>query len=218
MRWTPLDFGRHKGKTLPQIVFQDPDWLFWAVKDGVFNKRKYLKQEVNEINEKARRIRIPQNNGSELVALYTLDRNGHFCCLRTIAKSQVPFWRGPPILLNNKHPFIDLSVPKRLKGYDKRGYRLFIKDMKAILFGHRDCRMTQRRCEEFFNDDSNFLISRSRNKSSVVWKMSKIGDDYDYHLAKVYLKTGNKALALEEYEMLKTLDEELANELFELMN
>lgn len=48
--------------------------------------------------------------------------------------------------------------------------------------------------------------------------MSKIGDDYDYHLAKVYLKTGNKALALEEYEMLKTLDEELANELFELMN
>jgi len=34
-----------------------------------------------------------------------------------------------------------------------------------------------------------------------------------YRLAKVYLTMGNKDLALEEYEILKTLDEELADEL-----
>jgi hypothetical protein len=34
-----------------------------------------------------------------------------------------------------------------------------------------------------------------------------------YRLAKTYLKMGDKDLALEEYEILKTLDKELANEL-----
>ena len=38
-----------------------------------------------------------------------------------------------------------------------------------------------------------------------------------YFLAKAYLKMGNKDLALEEYEILKTLDEELANELLVLL-
>jgi len=30
MAWSTLPFGKHKGKTLPQIVFADPDWFFWA--------------------------------------------------------------------------------------------------------------------------------------------------------------------------------------------
>lgn len=38
-----------------------------------------------------------------------------------------------------------------------------------------------------------------------------------YTLAKTYLEMGDKDLALEEYEILKTLDEELANELFEML-
>jgi len=39
-----------------------------------------------------------------------------------------------------------------------------------------------------------------------------------YGLARVYLKTGNKALALEEYEILKTLDKELAGSFLNLLN
>jgi len=38
-----------------------------------------------------------------------------------------------------------------------------------------------------------------------------------YRLAKTYLKMGDKDLALEEYEILKTLNEELANEIFLLL-
>ena len=158
MRWTPLNFGKHKGKTLPQIAFQDPDWLFWAIEGRVFERKEYLKQEVNEINEKARKIRIPQNNGSKLVALYTLDDNGYFDGLHTIPEGQVPLWRGSPTLLD-RHPFIDLSVPRQLNGYDKKRNKLFIKHVKAILFEESDRRMTQKRCEDFFNDDSNFLVS-----------------------------------------------------------
>jgi len=38
-----------------------------------------------------------------------------------------------------------------------------------------------------------------------------------YNLGETYLKLGNKDLALEQYEILKTLDEELANELLVLI-
>jgi hypothetical protein len=28
--WSVLDFGKHKGRTLPWVMFHDPDWFFWA--------------------------------------------------------------------------------------------------------------------------------------------------------------------------------------------
>ena len=39
-----------------------------------------------------------------------------------------------------------------------------------------------------------------------------------YQIALAYLKMGDKDSALEEYEILKSMDEELANELFALIN
>jgi hypothetical protein len=30
--WTIVDFSKHKGKSLPQIILHDPDWFFWAMK------------------------------------------------------------------------------------------------------------------------------------------------------------------------------------------
>jgi hypothetical protein len=27
MRWTPVKFGRHAGKSLPEIILADADWL-----------------------------------------------------------------------------------------------------------------------------------------------------------------------------------------------
>lgn len=35
MSWTALEFGRHTGRSLPQVMFADPDWFFWAVEAGV---------------------------------------------------------------------------------------------------------------------------------------------------------------------------------------
>ena len=32
MKWTKVPFGKYAGKTLPQIAFIDPDWLFWLIK------------------------------------------------------------------------------------------------------------------------------------------------------------------------------------------
>jgi hypothetical protein len=44
--WIPLWFGKHKGKTLPQVVFADPDYFFWAIE-----KRKFPIELVAEARE-----------------------------------------------------------------------------------------------------------------------------------------------------------------------
>jgi uncharacterized protein (DUF3820 family) len=33
MTWTPMKFGKYQGKTLPEIIFADPDWFFGPMKN-----------------------------------------------------------------------------------------------------------------------------------------------------------------------------------------
>jgi len=37
MRWSTLKSGKYEGKTLPQVLFKDPDYFFWAIEEGVFD-------------------------------------------------------------------------------------------------------------------------------------------------------------------------------------
>ena len=72
MSWTIVGFGRHAKKTLPQIVFIDPDWFFWAIEEGVFEKNPKLAQESKDIAYKATRIRVPGKDPSEWKVEYVI--------------------------------------------------------------------------------------------------------------------------------------------------
>ena len=58
--WTVCNLGKwyDKGMALPQILFADPDFLFWAVEKGAFRGRQA--DEAKELDRKARRIKIPK--------------------------------------------------------------------------------------------------------------------------------------------------------------
>lgn len=45
MEFTPLGFGKHKDKTLPQIVFSDLDYFIWAFGENVFKSRALKKKK-----------------------------------------------------------------------------------------------------------------------------------------------------------------------------
>jgi hypothetical protein len=70
MDWKVVNLGKYrgKGKTLPQIVFKDPDWFFWACQNNVFKNDGKLKAEAYEIFKKATRIKIRQSGGRRLVS------------------------------------------------------------------------------------------------------------------------------------------------------
>lgn len=150
--WSELDFGKHYGKSLPQILFIDPDYFFWACEKEYFHGM--LKCEAKELNQKVRAIKIPKRYGKGIVVEYiTHPSNGTFAKFELLPRSQP---EGSNMVLRKS--VIDLSIPRRLGSYDKLGYKLFIRDLKFYLFESSSYKMTRKRCEKFFEDDNNFLL------------------------------------------------------------
>jgi hypothetical protein len=153
--WTPLEFGKYKGKTLPQVLFSDPDWFFWAVGEGIFQKRPELRAQAEELRRKATQIRVPQTNASESLAVeHYIHRStmkySHFVL---VPEDQPAHQGASPSFRAN---VIDMSFPIRIAKYDKTGCSLLVDSLKEVYFGSRSARMTKGRCEAFFNDDANF--------------------------------------------------------------
>ena len=49
MNWTIVNFGKYKGKTLPQIMFIDPDWFFYLMEQNAFEKHGPLVDEARDV-------------------------------------------------------------------------------------------------------------------------------------------------------------------------
>jgi len=155
MTWSVVNFGKHKGKTLPQIIFADPDYFFWAIEEKVFANKGSLAQEAREINHKARNIKIPQKKGKEkLIVEYIIHPpTGKFGAIELVPFSRPPHEGSSPTFRSDN---LDLSTPRAISSYDKSGCRRMIRTMKYYLFGNENIHMTKNKCEEFFDDNNNF--------------------------------------------------------------
>lgn len=76
MKWTTLNFGKHSGLSLPQIILSDADWFFWALNKGVFWGR--LAIEAEELAARARAIKIPKPDPENWLVEYRREDNGRF--------------------------------------------------------------------------------------------------------------------------------------------
>ena len=142
--------------TLPQIVFNDPDWFFNAIEDDYFKNKGSLNNEAKEINVKARAIRIPNNSAGNLVAEYYVHPpTGKFAHMAVVPMSQPKHEGSSPTI---RRPVIDLSVPRKIAHYDKLGYRNLLSTVKELFFGGKPVRMTQERCEAFFDNPKHFHL------------------------------------------------------------
>lgn len=151
MGWTVVKKGKHIGKTLPQIIFSDPDYFFWGIENDVFNGA--LASEAKELNYKARNIRIPQGMKAEYIIHRPTRKFDH---MELVPENRPPHQGSSPTF---REDVIDLSVPRRFADYDKLGCKNLLLSLKIRLLGNRHIRLTKRRCEEFFEDDENFVIS-----------------------------------------------------------
>jgi len=154
MTWTVLNFGKHQGKSLPQVLWTDPDWFFWAKENNAFGGRPTLAKEAQDLYDKARRIRIPTGiyNNPEVEYLVHVPTKtfGTFCIVdanKPIHKGSSPAYR---------HKVIDLGFPRSQANYDKSGYKHFLKTLKFYVFGSSSVRITKPRAEHFYDDPNNF--------------------------------------------------------------
>jgi hypothetical protein len=154
MAWTEVNFGKwaDKGKTLPQIVFSDPDWFFWAVEKQTFFGP--LAAEAADIARKAKRIKIPGAAPGEKKVRYFI----HPSVDKFAGAEVVPSDRPPHVGSSGtrESQFFDLSMPRRIAPYDKHGGKLLVRAVKYQIFGSGSVRLTKERCENFFNDPANF--------------------------------------------------------------
>lgn len=144
MPWTKLNFGKHNGLTLPQVIWRDPDWFFWAIEKDVFSNRPALAKEAKVILKRSSNIKIPTGKLVEYNFL-----NGKFVGFDIVPEDR-PAHEGSTATLRDL--VINFSVPRGVKNYDKTGYKLFIKAAKFAIFGSSEKRMTKKVCEDFFDD------------------------------------------------------------------
>ena len=154
MTWTPLDFGRYRGKTLPQVLFTDPDYFFWALAEGAL--RDFL-VEADDLRRKATHIRVRQIGPDGLAVEYIIQpRDGRLADVTFVPKAQ-PLHDGGSRSV--RMDVIDLSVPRRLAPYDKMGGGIVVAALKGHYFEDRHARVTRRRAERFFEDPGNFAVA-----------------------------------------------------------
>jgi hypothetical protein len=67
-----MPFKRYRGRTLPEIIFTDPDYFYWALEklDGK------LALEAEEIASLASRIKIPGKSPERFVVEYRSEDDG----------------------------------------------------------------------------------------------------------------------------------------------
>ena len=157
MNWTKLEFGKHRGRTLPQVMFSDADWFFWLHANPLPTNNNVRGSEVEEIYRKSTSIKVPQKGDEQMVAEYIIvPRNHNFRGLDLVPVSRPPH-KGYSITFRS--PVIDMALVRQIANYDKGGYQRLVRDIKRYVFGDRSIRMTRSRCEAFFDDDANFALA-----------------------------------------------------------
>ena len=134
-------------------MFSDPDWFFWAVDKRAFDNRGAVQDESDEINYKARNMKIRDNDDGAYAVEYITHSDYTFSDFRIVPADN---FRQPGGNLAARLQFIDMSIPYRLKKYDKRGNKNFVQTMKSHLFDDKSRTMTKNRCENFFSNPIHF--------------------------------------------------------------
>jgi hypothetical protein len=149
MRWTTLNFGKHAGKSLPQIIISDADWFFWGVANGVFTGT--FAAEAEDLVDKATAIKIPNRHPKRRRVEYRYEDSGKFLGFAFV-KAKSHFGHHA-----TRQPHLDLSCVRRGKAYDKKGCRNLLRDFRRYCLGKKSA--TKRRCEKFFSNSKNFVRS-----------------------------------------------------------
>ena len=116
----------------------------------MFNNRANLLHEATRLAVMAKNIKIPEFNPEKSAIRYVITRDGKFSTFEIVETEHL----DPDVI---RHDHLDLSFPRRLKAYDKLGYRLLLRKFRYYFFGRGRVPLTKKRCEEFFEDQSNFL-------------------------------------------------------------
>jgi uncharacterized protein (DUF3820 family) len=154
--WRPMPFGKYEGRTLPQVLFKDPDYFFWLLQKG--DLKGALGMQAKQLAKKAYRIRIPREPAEAFAVDYCFNSEDQFSGFSIVPKDA---YQSPHVVYRLNH--IDFSIIRNHKEYAKGEYKRFLRDFRRVFFGNESASMTKDRCEEFFDGD-NFVSGKGSDK------------------------------------------------------
>ena len=160
MEWTALDFGKYKGKTLPQILFIDPDWFFDACEYKKFQRmQNELRSEANDIYIKARNI-LPTDSDSMFEYVIYPQNKLWVVGFVSIDKPR-PDYEDADGFKSIFHPVLDMNFARQISRMsDVVGSQNILKFIQTKILNIGNKRLTQKIAEDFFNNPDNFDMDR----------------------------------------------------------
>ena len=159
MNYTEINFGKYRGKILPEVILEDADYFFFAYEKYYFEGT--LAQEAHELYRRARSIWVPSINGKKMLVEYLFCYNPKFKKKEFSMMKLIPDGSDIEGLIVSQ--WIDFYVPRSHSHFDKTGYENFVMGLKYILFNNPVLRMYSHNWQEFFNDEDNFDLRRVRD-------------------------------------------------------
>lgn len=155
MPFIKLHFGSHIGNTVPQIAFNRPGYIAWAV-GNLDNLSPELKAQFWDVYSKMQRIRIPAHlhpPGSQIE--YIVHPTGKLEGATVIPPDY------PKAAIHHRSlvfGHFDLLAAEMLATRDQLGERRLLKAFKEIILGNGKARMTKQKAEAFFANGDNFVV------------------------------------------------------------
>ncbi len=150
--WAKLPDGDHNGKTLPQVLLSDPDFLFSV---GPNHPRfSAVQPQALIISVRASNIIIPLIGGVKQDALYFMDKydSKRFGQVILVAETKAVPPGFPPF---ERRDVLDLSMPRRLAPRDWDPGKKMLPLIKELFFKGAN-RLSRDTMHAFFNDTSKF--------------------------------------------------------------
>ena len=143
--WTTLPFGRHAGKTLPQVICVDPAWFLWLA--GQTSLYGAIAHDATVLHRRTCAIKIPKRRPEKWLVEYCYDVDQRFVRFDIVRTDSWPYSK-----YSLRLPVLNMGLIKaRFRGEWKN----FVRDLRRIYF--RGKPMTKERAERFFGDLSNFV-------------------------------------------------------------
>ena len=149
--WKKLYFGKHQGKTLLQVAFNNPSYILWMTEGNSF-REKYGK-ELCYLLKRLGHIKIPSRYG-ENCEVETVS-NPFTKKLEDISIVPKSIPAGRNAIRENRFNYFAASIRNR---HDKFGEKYVQKMFKQIILNNQKAYLTATKLEEFINDDSNFNL------------------------------------------------------------
>jgi hypothetical protein len=153
--WSLINFGKYRGKSLPQVLFTDPEWFFWAIAERVFTGRNaYLAAEAEDLLYKTRNIKIPKPDPENWSVEYYFADNDRLLDVQIVKATECPYNSFLGTIPRDR---LSMQVVRAFHAYDKSSGKVLVKLLKEYYFGNGNKRITKKWAEQFFNDSDNFV-------------------------------------------------------------